>query len=46
MIVFIISDFLFLKLKVGGAGRRHLGCAALPDNQKWAKRRDVGGAGF
>ncbi len=30
---------------MGGDGRRHLGCASLPDNQKWAKRRDVGGAG-
>ncbi len=36
----------FLKLKVGGAGRRHLGSTSLPDNRKWAKRREVGGAGL
>ncbi len=35
----------FLKLKVGGDSRRHLGSASLPDNRKWAQRRDVGGAG-
>ncbi len=35
----------FLKLKVGGDSRRHLGCRSIPDNRKWAKRRDVGGAG-
>ncbi len=31
----------FLKLKVGGDSRRHFGWASLPDNRKWAKRRDV-----
>ncbi len=30
-----------MKLKVGGASRRHLGFASLPDNRKWAKRRDM-----
>ncbi len=35
----------FLKLKVGGVGRRHLSSASLQDNRKWAKRREVGGAG-
>ncbi len=41
-LIYFIS--LFLKLKVGGAGRRHLGSVSLSDNWKWAKRRDVGGA--
>ncbi len=35
----------FLKLKVGGDSCRHLDCVSLPDNWKWAKRRDEGGAG-
>ncbi len=36
----------FLKLKVGGAGRYHLGCASLPDNRKWAKNKKLIGWGW